>query len=456
MLTMWTFYCGLVDFSNGVERLQKFPTNYDTTYYIQLAFESQQTVVCDFVVRIKSGQFKLFFLRFVDIPALGYVIGNTSLPVTKLSLDYRSMNNDDGITALLQALEFNKENLHNLQVLILTNLLNGAHVTLLASVLKACTRLTRARFRLKNIDSDSTSYLTDGLTYLFHLTNLTIHCEGSTPGAITVLLDGLQHLNNVVIQLRFAQIRISDVVELGRGLVQHTINRVRKLELQNSSIGAEGTSALASGLPKLTELVYLDLSHNDIDDDGVTSLATGIKHNFQLRYLNLSHNNIGPCGATSLAGAIACLKNLTDLNLEHNNIGPEGATALAAALQHHKNLLELKLSCNNIGPEGAIRLANALPHLEKLRQLRLSSNNIDLASATAVIIALKNCQWCHTAYINKDHNRDPYFGVFEVKDLVAPNDTDAIAALVAAVQHDTRRQVLDLGFDRIDVPPKNC
>ena len=54
-----------------------------------------------------------------------------------------------------------------------------------------------------------------------------------------------------------------------------------------------------------------------------------------------------------------------------------------------------------------------------------------------------------------DHNKDSY-GAIEVKDLVAPNDTDSIAALVAAVQHDTRRRVLDLGFDKIDIPPKNC
>ena len=457
MLTMWTFYCGLADFSNGVDRLQQFPAYYDTTDYLHFAFESQQPVVCDYLVRKISGQFKSFPLRFVDIPAFGYVVGNTSLPVTELSLEYWSMNDDDGITALLQALDFNKENLHNLQVLyIRDNLLNGAHVTLLASVLKACTRLTRAVLYFKNIDSDSMNCLADGLTSIFYLKSLVIQCEGSTPGAITVLLDGFQHLTNVNINLRFASLSISDVVELGRGLDQHTINRVSRLELTISSVGAEGASALASGFPKLTKLKYLNLRYNDIDDDGGNSLATGMKHIHQLRYLNLSHNNIGPCGATSLAGAIACLKNLKHLYLGHNNIGPEGATALADALKHHRNLEVLYLSCNNIGSEGAISLANALPHLEKLQKLKLSSNNIDLASAIAVITGLKNCQWCRTAWINKDHNRDSHWCDIEVIDLVAPNDTDTIAALVAAVQHDTRRQVLDLGFDKIVVPPKNC
>ena len=54
-----------------------------------------------------------------------------------------------------------------------------------------------------------------------------------------------------------------------------------------------------------------------------------------------------------------------------------------------------------------------------------------------------------------DHNKDSY-GAIEVKDCVAPNDTDSIAVLVAAVQHDTQALVLDLGFDRLDIPPKNC
>ena len=457
MLTMWTFYFGLVDFSNGVERIQKLSTHYDTTDCLSFAFESQQPVVCDCLVRNRSSWIDLL-LGVVDILALRYVIGNTSLPVTELHLGCWRLN-DDGITALLQALQFNKEKLHNLQVLeIYSNFLNGAHVTLLASVLKACTRLTGADLSLKNIDSHSMSCLTDGLTSLFYLKSLDIRCEGSTPGAITVLLDGLQHLTNVDLNLRFAHLCISDVVELGRGLDQLTINRVHELELQYSSIGVEGVSALASVLPKLTELEHLDLSHNVIDDDGVNSLAIGIKHFHQLRYLNLSHNNIGPCGTTSLAGAIACLKNLTYLKLEHNNIGPEGATALAAALQHHRNLILLNLSCNNIGPEGAISLANTLHHLVNLFELQLSSNNIDLASAIAVITALKNCQQCHAACINMDHNIDHSYlgGDIQVIDLVAPNDTDSIAALVAAVQHDTRRRVLDLGFDKIDVPPKNC
>ena len=489
MSTMWTFYCGLVDFSNGVERLQKLSTHYDTTYCLSFAFESQQPAVCDCLVRNKSVRFSYLSLGVVDIPALHYIIGNTSLPVTELSFRCWILNEDDedGITALLQALQFNKEKLHNLQVLdIYRNFLNGADVTLLASVLKACARLTGADLSFKNIDSHSMSCLADGLTSLFYLKSLDIRCEGSTPGAITVLLDGLQHLTNVDLNLKFARLCISDVVELGRGLDQLTINRVRTLELQYSSIGAEGTSALASGLPKLTKLKYLDLSHNDINDDGGNSLATGIKHFHQLRFLGLSHNDIGPCGSTSLASAIACLKNLTHLNLEHNNIGPEGATALAAvlqhhrilkklklshnnigpegatalaaALQHHRNLGELNLSCNNIGPEGAISLANTLHHLVNLFELRLSSNNIDLASAIAVITALKNCQWCHTVCINMDHNKDhSYIGdSIAVKDLVAPNDTDTTAALVASVQHDTRRRVLDLGFDRLDIPPKNC
>ena len=122
------------------------------------------------------------------------------------------------------------------------------------------------------------NYLADGLTFLIHLKHLAIQCEGSTPGTITVLLHRLQHLTNVDIELRFAYLTISDVVELGIGLDQLTIIGVRKLNLQYSSIGTEGTSAIASGLPKLTELECLELSYNDIEDDGVNSLAIGIKH----------------------------------------------------------------------------------------------------------------------------------------------------------------------------------
>ena len=398
MRTMCTFYFGIVDFSNGVERLQKLYIQPFFTHYLHFAFESQQPAVCDYLVSNISGRFYFIHSRFSDIPALGYVIGNTSLPVTELSPEY--CGDDDGITALLQALEFNKGKLHNLQVLDIHNtLLNGAHVTLLVSVLKACTRLTRACLGFNDIDSDSMNCLADGLTFLIHLKHLAIQCEGSTPGAITVLLHRLQHLTNVDIELRFAYLTISDVVELGRGLDQHTINRVRKLNLQHSSIVAEGASALASVLPKLTELECLELSYNDID--GVNSLAIGIKHIYQLQGLVLSHNDIGPCGSTNLTNAIACLKNLTHLKLKHIKIGPEGATALAAAFPHYRNLELLDLSYNSIGPEGAISLANALHHLEKLHTLILSSNNIDRTSIIAVIIALEELP--HASYSLDQH-----------------------------------------------------
>ena len=226
MPTMWTFYCGLVDFSNGVERLQNLLTRYDTNHCLSFAFESQQPVVCDFLVRTLSGKFHFLLLR-VDIHGLGYVIGNTSLPVTELSLMYFPSDDDDVSTALLRALQVNKEKLHNLQELnIFDSFLNNAHVTLLASVLKACTRLTKASLCLKNIDSDSISCFADGLTSLLYLKSLDLECEGSTPGAITVLLDGLQHLTNVDLNITFAHLSISDAVELGRRLDQLTINRV--------------------------------------------------------------------------------------------------------------------------------------------------------------------------------------------------------------------------------------
>ena len=134
-----------------MEGYKKLLTRYDKIDCLSFAFESQQPVVCDFLVRKLSGRLNFLLLR-VDIPALGYVIGNTSLPVTELRLQcWRSNDDDDdGITALLQALQFNKEKLHNHQVLAIhNNLLNGADVTLLASVLKACTRITRADLSFK-------------------------------------------------------------------------------------------------------------------------------------------------------------------------------------------------------------------------------------------------------------------------------------------------------------------
>ena len=89
MSTVWTFYCGLVDFSNGVERLYKLLcAGLYEKELMYFAFESQQPAVCDEVVKWMRGEFYsyMFGETLSDLSAIGYVISATSQPIHMMDL----------------------------------------------------------------------------------------------------------------------------------------------------------------------------------------------------------------------------------------------------------------------------------------------------------------------------------------------------------------------------------
>ena len=378
MSTVWTFYCGLVDFGNGLERLHKLlcAGSYDEEF-MHFAFESQHPAVCDEVVKRRCGEFhsKMFGKTLSDLSAIGYVISATSQPISKLDLHHLY---GEIMDASLQLLQFHKKKLHHLEVLTVT-LYNSAQIEVLASVLNTCINLRKAVIYFQRNPSLSYSYLKE----------LELVSCRSTSGSITQLFGGLQHLPNTKLGLSFDCLSNSAVVELGRGIQQLTVNRMHRLALSCSNICAEGVSALSSGFPNLTKLAHLTLRSSNIGEDEASDLSIGIKSLSSLSVLNLSYNKLGACGANSLANAIKS-KNITQLLLHNNNMGPEGATALAATIRHHKELKHLDLSSNNIGSEGATTLAAAIRHHKELIYLVLSSNNIGSDGAIALAAAIQH------------------------------------------------------------------
>ena len=379
MSTVWTFYCGLVDFSNGVERLHKLLCAGSDKEFMHFAFESQQPAVCDEVVKHTRGEFhsRVFGETLSDVSAFGYVISATSQPISKLNFHHFY---DEIMDASLQVLLLHKKKLHQLEVLDL-HVQNSAQVAVVASFLNTCVNLRKVVLHFIHVDPVDMKCLAGELKSLSNLQELKLLCNDNTSASITQLFTELQHLPNTKLDLIF--LGICDVVEVGRGIQQLTVNRMHRLALLCGSIKAEGVSALSSGLPNLTKLVHLGLFKNNIGDDEASDLSIGIRSLSSLSTLNLSHNKLSACGATSIVNAIKS-KNITQLLLNNNNIGSKGATALAAAIQHHKELIRLDLSCNNIGSEGATALAAAIQHHKELTHLNLSSNNIGSECATAL------------------------------------------------------------------------
>ena len=476
MGTVWTFYCGLINFQSGLMRFKKLEKSCtDELLLLRYGYESQQLDVCDEVVKHLNGSINFnHLLTPTDLLAIGYAIATTSQPVTQLALQY--LQYDDSLKILLAQLS--KNNLHNLKQLIFYSPIYGKHLFMLINILKSASNLVSITLRLNDFGPDEAEGLVGPLKQLSSLKVLDLHSIG-TPNSIHVLVKALSILSNEPsITLSFEDVDTDGALALGDALQFHTNTNLHRLHLSNSSIGPEGVTGLVNGLRCLTILCYLTLDNNEIRCDGFNSLWNGLRYLNSVNWLCLSQNNIVDDDIKFLANSLqhltrlsyltlshmnygsgwSCLvelrhlANIMKLDLSHNDINSDGAATLACTLQYLTTLQSLYLSHNNIGPDGMTALSKGLLYLINLKQLDLSHNDIDLEGAKAVITSLKDCHHLHYGIINTDDEGGQHNGII-VRGLISPDNTHAIADLVAATECEETERKLDLGFKTIRIPP---
>ena len=428
---VWGFYCGLTDFEsdkgfdklNGILRGQ-----HDALELLRYAFESQQHIVCDEVVKrldsvfdfdsysltstfdnLKSPVWPLVCpgcSQFVhsDLSVVDYVMSTTSQTVKRICLP-------PGKVTVSFLKHIYSKNWYQLEVLIVKEPLDTSETRYLAAVLEFCTSLRVADLNFDRIGPEGAAYVLDGLKSLTNIQKLTLSCTSSSQG-IQVLLNGLQHLKNAEILLAFEHLDIDGVAEVASGLQGLCNLNIFFLELSECLISSKIAKKLACGLNNLTKLRVLNVSRNNICSECASIIVAAIQPHRNLHHLNLSHNSIGPDGANKLASAIKCLTNLSYLNISYNNINSEYA----------------------------VSLSNGLTYLTSLKELHLSNNNLDLTGAKAVIEALKNCQ-----NLNKVH-----IGFDRISEKNDPVDADC---LVTAIQHGMVHRELRLDNQNIGVQP---
>ena len=484
--TVWTFYFGLINFESewfgwfGSKRLEQLVQYASDRFNVQVhyAFESQQQLVCDEVVKQQNGA--LTFNKTItptDIPAIEYLVTTTSQPITKFVLKYYHHDENDNITTLLERLS--EKDLCKLKTLEIPFKICGNKVNILSKILKSATNLNILIIKLKNIDCDSTKCFIDDLKHLTSLKYLELSCS-SPPPSIKELVCGLQCLTKTEFHLSFEDVDTEGALALGCGLQLctsfspyglHLINtrsgqkreffglltyhqnsldipnKLHLLSVSHNNIGCELFNILSNNLLNCTSLYILDLSHHDISAGGTKPLASLLQCHKELLCLDLSHDNFE---MSDLVQGLQCLTGLRCLDLSHSNIGSDGAASLACAMRYLTKLSYLSLSHNNIGSDGMIALARGLSCLTKLNFLNVSHNNIDFEGTKAVITSLKGCYYLFRAIINKKDER--YQDGIVVHDLISPDNTRAIAELKAAAECKNRMTKLDLGFKLIEIP----
>ena len=362
MQVVWKFYCGLVSFTNSLSNFKdilKFVDNH--LFSIQCAFESQQSITCEFVVQSGDSGITLRrqFLTPSDFTALGYVMTNASSPVEKLVLDGCKFG-QEGASALL------KES-GNKVLSFKTFCFHGRDSV--REQYQAVNMLLRKMESLETLDITKTNL---GAIKAKDLTfNLT-----------------LPHLQTLIIQESWLD---QDSVMRSLEILIIPCTKFRKLLFDTAENQCRHLGQMPFKFPAfLKGITKLHLQEVKASPQEWNQFLDGLKQNSRYTCLILTNCGIDNDIATVLAECLLRCTSLEDLKLDGNIIGDTGAIALAECLQNCSNLKTFSISFNHIGNTGAIALSKGLKHCISLTELDLRFNKVDMDGARAILAAFED------------------------------------------------------------------
>ena len=383
MSVVWKFYCGLVDFDRQEQKL-KIMSEKDDVFNVHCAFESQQTVTCNYVVRAAECgtlAFKNHFLTPSDMTAIGYVIKNSECPVEKVVLDKCKMG-QEGVGALIdeagdkilsvKALSFyGKDCLMEQFELLNTCLHNMVSIEVLD-------------LSNTNLGSKKVKLLTENLT-LPNLQVIKFSCS--------VFQKKEKHMNHLR-SLKFNSLNLRQVMLVDGDLCDHIgiiisafgsspffygCGSKKNLHLQDHQFDLNELELLSNSIKRFSCCTNLILTNCNIGDN-----VGALKSLTLLESFDISVNGISDSGTIAVAENIQYCITLQNLNMSFNNISDSGATAIADKLIYLTKLKELNLSYNQIGDEGAIDIASAVKDCDSIEILYLWNQRITEAGASTV------------------------------------------------------------------------
>ena len=375
MSNVLVFYCGMIQFTEDDARLcvvnfSSYSLVKRSSDKLRCAFESQQRVVCDSVVKTEGGiVIQSCYLTLVDISSMVYIISNISSHLQRLKITNCHMNADklkyffECFTscthsdilcelALLNYLELSCNSLDVEGVVVLVSALNNANI-----------HLRVLRLNRNDFGSEGARVLLDDLNCRQDIEELSLgvnDIEGAVWG-------GLKYWINL--KVLYVSGNAIDVPSLLDGIV--------------------GTSQNCVGQPCIN-LQVLNVRHCEMDSPETKALIDGLKLCTGLQELDLSGNNVGMEGVVELCDGLKCWHKLKELRMAHIGIGGDSVVVLAKGLQNCKALEVIDLSINSIDADGAIILANGLKNCSALRAINLQSNEIGSEGTLALVEKLKS------------------------------------------------------------------
>ena len=266
---VWRFYISLIDSAKALSKIDLFISqiHMPCLYLCQCAFDLQQQIVCDEVLKGKSGRLMSFNVQTpADIQAMDYIIATSSLSLTKLGI-HTYEHDDERIISLFSHLQ--KKDLQELKFLSFNTLFDNGTASL-CEVVKSATNITFLQLIIKYTCSCNATKLANQIN----------HCT----------------------KLEFLHLRYSGTAECIQSFVSSLNPSVPEYSLQLDKLVSQSIQAVGIGLQHCNYSNNLELrvTHSDINDIGMTCLADGLR-NIKCVALDRSHNNIDSNGITPSA-----------------------------------------------------------------------------------------------------------------------------------------------------------
>ena len=398
MSNVLVFYCGMTHFTEDDVRL--FVVNVssyrlDQSNGLRCAFESQQSVVCDRVVKVDEGiAIQHWYLTLVDISSMVYVISNISSQLQHLEIFACEMN-DDKLEYFFECFTIRKHSTLKrsgmLCKLASLNYLNlSFNLFSVEGVMLLVIALNDANVHLRLLDLSGNGIGSEGARVVLNDLNsrqdieMLVLCDNDIEGAVW---GGLKYWTNLKkLDVSGNAIDIPSLLDGIVGTSQNCIGQpcinLQELDVRQCEMDSPEIKALIDGLKLCTGLHELDLSCNKVDEEGVVELCEGLKCWHKLKELRMAHVGIGGDSVVVLAKGLQNCKALETIDLSSNSIGADGAIILANCLKNCSVLRVIQLQINKIGSEGALALVEKLKSWPNLENLYLSGEGIESEAKT--------------------------------------------------------------------------
>ena len=404
MSNVLVFYCGMTHFTEDdarlfVGNLSSHSLVKSSSNGLRCAFESQQSVVCDRVVKDIGGiVIRRCYLTLVDISSMIYVISNISSHLQHLEITGCHMNADklkyffESFASCEYSTLNRSDMLCKLALLHLSSNFLGVEgvVVLVSGLNDANVHLRSLNLADNEIGGEGARVLLGDLNCRQDIEMLVL-VSSVIEGAVW---GGLKYWTNL--KTLYISGNAIDVPSLLDGIVgsqncigQPCIN-LQGLDVSYSEMDPPETKALIDGLKLCTELHKLDLSGNNVGMEGIVELCDGLKCWHQLEELHILNVGIGGDSVVVLAEGLQNCKALKMIDLSNNSIGANGAIVLADGLKNCSALRVIDISSNEIGSEGALALVEKLKSWPNLGYLYLSGNGIEPETKTGLSLEKKS------------------------------------------------------------------